>query len=66
MRLCELLLRGIFDDVEPERYADSHARLVEQLERHVWPLLAIKPDVADALLAWVHFRQVGDRQLEKI
>ena len=58
VRLCELLLRGIFDDGEPAQYAESHVQLVEQLQRQVWPLLAIKPDVADALLAWVHFRQV--------
>ena len=35
----------------------SSAAAAEHLHLHVWPLLGIKPDVADALMAWVHFRQ---------
>ncbi len=35
----------------------SSAAVVQHLQLHVWPLLGIKPDVADALMAWVHFRQ---------
>ena len=38
--------------------SEGSATLVEHLQLHVWPLLGIKQDVAEALLAWVHFRQV--------
>jgi len=37
------------------------AAVVKHLQLHVWPLLGIQPDVADALMAWVHFRQVCSR-----
>lgn len=35
-----------------------HERLLASIARQLWPLLGISTPIADALWAWVHFREV--------
>ena len=46
--------------VEQEKggYVTHHERLLGSIARQLWPLLGITAPVADALWAWVHFREV--------
>jgi hypothetical protein len=39
-------------------YVTHHDRLLGSIARQLWPLLGITAPVADALWAWVHFREV--------
>ena len=39
-------------------YVTHHERLLGSIARQLWPLLGISAPVADALWAWVHFREV--------
>ncbi len=48
---------GLFDS-ENHGYVPQHERLLQGISRKLWPLLGITAGVADALWAWVHFREV--------
>ena len=39
-------------------YVTHHERLLSSIARQLWPLLGVSAPVADALWAWVHFREV--------
>ncbi len=58
MQLAEVLLQGLFDSANGG-YVPQHERLLAGIARQLWPLLGISAPVADALWAWVHFREVG-------
>lgn len=57
MQLAEQLLQGLFDQ-ENGGYVTHHERLLASIARQLWPLLGISGPIADALWAWVHFREV--------
>ena len=57
VQLAEVLLQGLFDS-EARGYVPQHERLLAGIARQLWPLLGISAPVADALWAWVHFREV--------
>ena len=50
-------LQGLFD-ASNGGYVPQHDRLLQGISRQLWPLLGISAPVADALWAWVHFREV--------
>lgn len=58
VQLAEVLLQGLFDSAN-SGYVAQHERLLAGIARQLWPLLGISAPVADALWAWVHFREVG-------
>ena len=57
IRLCDLMLRSMFDTLDEAAYVDSKDALLHLLQNRVWPLLGIQPRVHNTIYAWIHFRQ---------
>lgn len=57
IRLCDLMLRGLFDTLDEASYVDSKDALLQLLQTRVWPLLGISSQIHSTIYAWIHFRQ---------
>ncbi|KAK9849667.1 hypothetical protein WJX84_003269 [Apatococcus fuscideae] len=57
VRVADLLLRGLFESDDSGSYVEDRTALLSLLEKDLWPLLGISPQVHAALYAWIHFRQ---------
>ena len=57
IRLCDLMLRGMFDTLDEASYVDSKDALLQLLQNRVWPLLGISTHIHNTIYAWIHFRQ---------
>lgn len=57
IRLCDLMLRGMFDTLDEASYVDSKDALLQLLQTRVWPLLGISQHIHNTIYAWIHFRQ---------
>ncbi|KAL3161403.1 hypothetical protein ABBQ32_010293 [Trebouxia sp. C0010 RCD-2024] len=66
IRLCDLMLRGMFDTLDEASYVESKDALLQLLQNRVWPLLGVSKHIHNTIYAWIHFRQfavTGDLQL---
>lgn len=57
IRLCDLMLRGMFDTLDEASYVESKDALLQLLQTRVWPLLGISQHIHNTIYAWIHFRQ---------
>lgn len=57
IRLCDLMLRGMFDTLDEASYVESKDALLQLLQNRVWPLLGISKHIHSTIYAWIHFRQ---------
>lgn len=57
IRLCDLMLRGLFDTLDEASYVESKDALLQLLQTRVWSLLGISPQIHSTIYAWIHFRQ---------
>eukprot|EP00878_Enallax_costatus_P006953 GHUV01007287.1.p1 GENE.GHUV01007287.1~~GHUV01007287.1.p1 ORF type:complete len:760 (+),score=222.01 GHUV01007287.1:879-3158(+) len=57
VRLCEMLLRGVFDTLDESSYIDGADEYLKLLQERLWPLLGISHAMHNAGFAWIHFRQ---------
>ena len=57
IRLCDLMLRGMFDTLDEASYVESKDALLQLLQTRVWPLLGISHHIHNTIYAWIHFRQ---------
>ncbi|WIA21715.1 hypothetical protein OEZ85_000881 [Tetradesmus obliquus] len=57
VRLCEMLLRGVFDTLDEAAYIEGADAYLQLLQARLWPLLGVSPSMHNAGFAWVHFRQ---------
>ncbi|KIZ05819.1 hypothetical protein MNEG_2138 [Monoraphidium neglectum] len=57
VRLCEVLLRGVFDSLEEGAYIAEADEYLQMLQTRVWPLLGVSPSMHNSCFAWIHFRQ---------
>lgn len=57
IRLCDLMLRGLFDTLDEASYVESKDALLQLLQTRVWPLLGISQHIHNTIYAWIHFRQ---------
>lgn len=57
IRLCDLMLRGLFDTLDEASYVESKDALLQLLQTRVWPLLGISKHIHSTIYAWIHFRQ---------
>lgn len=57
VRICEMLLRGVFDPLEEGLYIEGADAYLQMLQTKLWPLLGISPAMHNAGFAWIHFRQ---------
>eukprot|EP00775_Hariotina_reticulata_P003791 gene3791-4049_t len=58
-RLCEMLLRGVFDTLDEASYIEDADQYLQMLQVRLWPLLGISPAMHNAGFAWIHFRQLS-------
>lgn len=57
IRLCDLMLRGLFDTLDEASYVESKDALLQLLQTRVWPLLGVSNRIHNTIYAWIHFRQ---------
>ncbi|KAI8470006.1 MAG: hypothetical protein J3K34DRAFT_521690 [Monoraphidium minutum] len=57
VRLCEMLLRGVFDSLEEGAYIAEAEEYLALLQTRVWPLLGVSAPMHNCCFAWIHFRQ---------
>ena len=57
VRLCEVLLRGVFDSLEEGAYIEEADEYLRMLQTRVWPLVGVSSLMHNSCFAWIHFRQ---------